>query len=166
MRKGLLSVLLLALVMCSTGDVTKVYSEGDIEYTKAPEFELSDLDGGRVSLKGLQGKVVALFFWATWCPYCRNEVPKLVKLNREFKEKGLEVLAINYMEDPNKLKKFVQKQGITYKMLIDKTGDVFELYDIPGVPVVMFIDRKGVIQYSGFGLPENYNKILEGLLSG
>lgn len=165
MKKKLLKTALCTFLLCQFSNMASCYSQ-EIEIApKAPEFELNDLDGDKVSLKDFQGKVVALFFWATWCPYCQKEVPKLIKLNEEFKDRGFEILTIDYKEDVDKLKRFAQRRGINYKILIDKTGDVFDLYNIPGLPVVMILDKKGMVQYTGFSLPEDYKEILERLLA-
>lgn len=164
MIKNLLKTLVCSILILGLFSAGIIYSdEIDIGY-KAPDFELADLDGNKVALKDFQDKVIALFFWATWCPYCRKEVPKLVKLNQEFNDKGLVILAIDYNENVNKLKQFAQKNSINYKILIDKTGEVFETYGIPGVPVVMFLDKQGIIRTIEFGLPSNYREILGKLL--
>src|SRR5690348_16998960 len=61
----------------------------------APDFTLITPDGKKVSLKDYRGKVVFLNFWATWCPSCRTEMPDMDKLYREYKAKGLEIVAVN-----------------------------------------------------------------------
>lgn len=152
------------LVLFSIFSVTSVYPQEFIENTKAPEFNLVDLEGNSISLSDSSGKVTALFFWATWCPYCRNETAKLIKLKQEFKDEDLEILAINYREDIDKLKQFAIKRGINYRILLDKKGEVFKLYNIPGVPALIIVDRKGLIQYNDSELPKNYREIFERLL--
>lgn len=130
---------------------------------KAPEFNLMDLEENNVSLKDYSGKTIALFFWATWCPYCQKETPRLIKLKQEFPDK-LEILAINYKESIGRVKNFSLKYGINYKILLDNKGEVFRLYNIIGVPGVIILDKEGFIQFIGSELPKNYRKIFERLL--
>ena len=136
---------------------------GEIEInTKAPNFTLTDLEENTVSLSDYSDKVVALFFWATWCPYCQKETPRLIKLRQEFPDK-LEILAINYKESIGRVKNFSLEYGINYKILLDKNGEVFRLYNIVGVPGVIILDREGSVQFIGSELPKNYGEIFKEL---
>lgn len=149
----------IVLVMLS---IAAVYSEEVEVNTKAPEFNLMDLEGNNVSLKDYSGKAIALFFWATWCPYCQKETPRLIKLKQEFSDK-LEILAINYKESIDRVKNFALKYGTNYKIILDNKGEVFRLYNIIGVPGVIILDRKGFIQFIGSELPKDYKEIFKKL---
>ncbi len=149
----------IVLVMLS---IAAVYSEEIEVNAKAPEFNLMDLEENNISLKDYSGKAIALFFWATWCPYCQRETPRLIKLKEEFQDK-LEILAINYKESIGRVKNFSLKYGINYKILLDKNGEVFRLYNIIGVPGVIILDREGFIQFIGSELPKNYGEIFKKL---
>ncbi len=109
----------------------------------APDFTLDDLSGKRVSLKGLRGKVVFLNFWATWCIPCRQEMPTMEKLHRDFKGEGLEVMAINIKESKKEVLKFIEELGLTFTILLDKDGKVSEEYGAWSIPLSYFINRKG-----------------------
>lgn len=111
--------------------------------TVAPDFTLEDLSGKRISLKSLKGRVVFLNFWATWCIPCRQEMPSMEKLHRELKERGLEVVAVNFREDQTEVRKFVEELGLTFTILLDKDGKVFEQYGAWALPLSHFINRKG-----------------------
>ncbi len=111
--------------------------------TIAPDLTLEDLSGKRISLKGLRGKVVFLNFWATWCIPCRQEMPTMEKLHREFKEHGLEVVAINFREGKKEVRKFFDELGLTFTALLDKEGKVSEEYGAWSIPLTYFINRKG-----------------------
>src|SRR3989338_10740571 len=149
----------IALVIFS---ITTVYSEEIKVNAKAPEFNLVDMEGNNVSLKDYSGKAIALFFWATWCPYCQRETPRLIKLKQEFPDK-LEILAINYKESIGRVKNFSMEYGINKKILLDKNGEVFRLYNIVGVPGVIILDREGSVQFIGSELPKNYGEIFKKL---
>ena len=109
----------------------------------APDFTLEDLSGKRVSLKSLRGKVVFLNFWATWCIPCRQEMPAMEKLHRKFKEHGLEVVAVNFRETKQEVRKFFDELGLTFTALLDKDGKVSEEYGAWSLPLSYFINRKG-----------------------
>jgi peroxiredoxin len=149
----------IALVMLS---LTTVYSEEIEVNARAPEFNLMDLEGNDVFLKDYSGKAIALFFWATWCPYCQKETPRLVKLKQEFGDR-LEILAINYKEGITRIENFALKHKINYKILLDKKGEVFRLYNILGVPGVIILDKQGFIQFIGSELPKDYREFFKKL---
>jgi peroxiredoxin len=110
---------------------------------RAPDFTLEDLSGKQISLKSLRGKVVFLNFWATWCIPCRQEMPTMEKLHREFKEQGLQVVAINIREGKKEARKFFDELGLTFTALLDKDGKVSEEYGAWSIPLSYFINRKG-----------------------
>jgi len=109
----------------------------------APDFTLEDLSGNRISLKRLRGKVVFLNFWATWCIPCRQEMPTMEKLHRNFKGQGLEVVAINFRETKKEVQKFFDELGLTFTALLDRDGKVSEEYGAWSIPLSYFINRKG-----------------------
>jgi DsbE subfamily thiol:disulfide oxidoreductase len=109
----------------------------------APAFTLEDLSGKSTSLRGLKGKVIFLNFWATWCVPCREEMPAMERLHREFKREGLEVVAVNYREDKDDVRKFLQELGLTFTVLLDKDGKVSEDYGVWSLPLSYFVNRRG-----------------------
>jgi len=110
---------------------------------RAPDFNLEDLHGRRLGLKGLRGKVVFLNFWATWCIPCRQEMPAMEILYRELKGQGLEVVAINVRESKPEVRRFFDELGLTFISLLDKDGKVSEEYGAWAIPLSYFINRKG-----------------------
>lgn len=117
--------------------------EADDRVRESANFTLKDLDGKTWSLRDLRGKVVAVNFWATWCPPCRKEMPDLQALYDEYKDQGLVVLAISYDEDASKIRSFIAKQGFGYPVLLDPGGSVERLYRIDGWPKTFVYDREG-----------------------
>lgn len=110
---------------------------------KAPSFTLKDLNGNEVRLDDLRGKIVALNFWATWCPPCREEMPSMEKLYRKFKDKDFIMLAIDMREDGRKVKAFKEKFGLSFPIPLDSNGAVGSDYGIRSIPTTYFIDREG-----------------------
>ena len=110
---------------------------------EAPDFGLENLSGRRMSLKDFRGKVVFLNFWATWCVPCRDEMPVMEKLQREFKDQGLVVVAVNLREDKKAVGRFFKELGLTFESLLDPDGEVGERYGAFSLPLTYFIDRDG-----------------------
>ena len=126
-----------------SGDFKKLGIEKPEKKILAPDFALEDLAGKKVSLNSLRGKVVFLNFWATWCIPCREEMPAMEKLHREFKKDGLEVVAVNFRETRKEARKFFDELGLTFTGLLDKEGKVSEKYGAWSLPLSYFINRKG-----------------------
>ena len=116
------------------------------DHPEAPDFTLTRPDGKKVSLKDFRGKVVFLNFWATWCEACRDEMPSMEKLYREFKGKGLEVVGVNVKDKRPDALAFLKKYQITYPIIMDPEGEAGLLYGAFGMPISYLIDRKGVVQ--------------------
>jgi thiol-disulfide isomerase/thioredoxin len=115
------------------------------ERDTAPDFTLSDPNGRKVSIKDFRGKVVFLNFWATWCESCRDEMPSMERLYREFKGQGLEIVAVNVKEKQPQAMAFYKKLLLSYPVLLDAEGEVGQLYGAFGLPVTYLIDRKGIV---------------------
>jgi thiol-disulfide isomerase/thioredoxin len=111
--------------------------------TEAPDFTLADLSGKPLSLKDLRDKVVFLNFWATWCIPCRQEMPLMEALHAEFKDRGLEIVAVNYREDKQEVRKFFAELGLTFKSLVDSDGAVSDKYGAWSLPLTYIVNRKG-----------------------
>lgn len=118
---------------------------------KAPGFTLKDLYGKQVSLENYKGKIVLLDFWATWCMPCRMAVPELVKIQKNYRSKGLVILAIS-LDDKNNcdnrcLLDYKRKQKVNFKIL---RGDLKILVDYFGttsisIPTSIIVNQQGQI---------------------
>lgn len=110
----------------------------------APDFEAKTLDGQRVRLSELKDRTVLLNFWASWCGPCRRELPSIVKLHEEFKDKGLVILGVND-EDKGTAKSFAGKAGLTFPTLDDSSQKLHRQYRVNSIPTIFLIDREGKI---------------------
>ncbi len=111
---------------------------------RAQPFELSSLEGPPMSLAGQKGKVVLLYFWATWCPYCNKEMPTAIEQTyRERKDQGFTVLAVNIEESRNKVAAWIKERGITVPVLLDTDGVVISKYRVRATPTVVLVGRDG-----------------------
>ena len=109
-----------------------------------PAFALPDLDGRVVSLASLRGRVVLLYFWATWCGYCVRELPSTMEsLQRRYRDQGLTVLAVSFEERPETVKAWVRPRGLSMPVLLDRAGDVSGNYRVTATPTAVLLDREG-----------------------
>jgi len=109
----------------------------------APTFQLRDVSCETVRLDQSSGRVRLVDFWATWCPPCREEIPMLNELAREYGDQGLVILAISD-ERSGIVRDFAEDAGMEYTNLID-SGEVGQAYRVVGLPTAFLIDREGRI---------------------
>ena len=114
----------------------------DDESRQKSDFTLSDMQGKTWTLKSLQGKVVLVNFWATWCPPCRKEMPDLDALYQRFKDKGFVILAISD-EEADKVKAYLAEHNVAYPILLDPGRKVNDVFRIDGIPKSFVFDREG-----------------------
>jgi thiol-disulfide isomerase/thioredoxin len=121
----------------------------------APDFTLDLLTGGEITLSEQVGKVVIINLWASWCPPCRAEMPALQEVYLANRDRGLEVLAVNttYQDQESAAIAFVQEFGLTFPILMERTGDVSRQYLLRAMPSTFFVDREGVIRKVIIGGP-------------
>jgi peroxiredoxin len=136
----------------------------------APTFTLDLMDGGKLDLAALKGKIVVLDFWATWCPPCRATLPIYVKVTDKFKDKGVVFHGINIKETPDAVKAFQKKQDLKFSVAIDTRSDVVNLYGVEIYPQLVIVGKDGVVESVHVGMaPDSeavLTKELETLVSG
>jgi cytochrome c biogenesis protein CcmG/thiol:disulfide interchange protein DsbE len=113
-----------------------------------PDFTLDLFGGGTVTLSDFHGKPVVLNIWATWCPPCREEMPAIEKVYRDYKELGLVVIGLNLTSQDSEpaVAAFIQEFGLTFPIVLDRDGKVERQYRLMGFPSTFFIDRQGIIR--------------------
>ena len=116
------------------------------EGAMAPNFLLEELKGGEVRLSDLRGQAVVINFWATWCAPCRKEMPQLVQAYEKYKSDGLVVLAVNLQEGKSIASKFADDFGMDFPVVVDRDGEVGDLYRLLGLPTTYFVDREGIVR--------------------
>lgn len=138
---------------------------------EAPDFTLVDQFGEEHKLSDYKGKVVFLNFWATWCPPCREEMPDIEALYKEYGENSEDLIILSVAnpktkDNPNnndktieEVTKFMEDNGYSYPTLMDTTGDVLLQYYITAFPTTFMIDREGrVIGYASGALTKDIMK--------
>ena len=146
MRRGsvFLAIFILLLAGCYRG------SRPPRIGTAAPDFTVQDADR-KVSLRELQGQVVVLNFWATWCAPCVEEMPSLVQLQQRFKDKGLTVVGISIDVDGNAYHKFLKDYKVDFLTVRDPDQKTSNLYGTFKWPETYIIDRKGIVRRKFIG---------------
>jgi len=121
----------------------------------APDFSLSTNEGETITLSDLRGKPVLINLWTSWCPPCKAEMPALERVYQDYKDDGLEILAVNSTSQDNATdaNAFVQDLGLTFTILFDNDGSVSKQYRLQALPTSIFINREGVIQEIVVGGP-------------
>lgn len=155
----LLFLTCLAIWLLAGGVYHSVFGMGarpPVVGTEAPEFRLLDLNSQVQSLKQYRGNIVLLNFWATWCKPCTTEMPAMQAAYDRMRDQGFVVLAVNELEDIEKVKAHIRSHNHTFPVLLDTDNRVANMYGVYGLPVSVFIDRKGVVReyVKGGGLTE------------
>lgn len=126
----------------------------------APDFSLSDLNDKPYRLSDFRGKVVFLNFWATWCKPCREEMPSMEILNKNFEKDGLVILAVSIdrVTTTKDIPPFVKGLNLTFPVLIDSWGKTDKPYKRMGVPETFIIDQEGIIREIVIG-PRDWTRL-------
>jgi thiol-disulfide isomerase/thioredoxin len=114
---------------------------------RAPSFTLPSRSGDIVSLEQLQGQVVMINFWASWCGPCREEMPLLDQMYKRYSPLGFTLLGINVEANSKDAEKMLAKVPVSFPVLFDTENKVSKLYDVNAMPSTVFIDRKGNVRY-------------------
>jgi len=119
----------------------------------APPFAVTTLDGQRISMDDLQGKVVLLDFWATWCQPCREALPHIREVAKKFQGQPLVILSVSLDGDEQKWKEFIAKNEMTWPQYCDGgfTGSVARMFGVTAIPHTFTIDADGVLQEEHIG---------------
>lgn len=119
--------------------------------SQAPDFELPGAQGS-VKLSQAQGKVIYLDFWASWCGPCSESFPWMNDMQAKFKQKGLQVIAINLDAKNEDVKKFLSEHKAQFTVLFDPKGVTPRQYGVKGMPTSFLISKDGKVlsQHKGF----------------
>lgn len=132
---------------------------------QAPEIESEDLDGKKVKLSDLRGKVVVLDIWATWCGPCRQMIPHERDLVEKLKDKPFTLVSISFDDSKDDLKKFMEKEKMPWTHWFNgPEGPIGKAWNIKYFPTIYVLDQKGVIRFKGVR-GEEMDKAVEKLLA-
>ncbi len=147
-RSVILAVLIGAVVFSLVTNAQKdntIYKVGD----EAPDFKLQQINTNNeletIQLSDYEGKGVMLNFWATFCAPCEAEMPYMEKLYPEYKDRGIEIIAVSLDANQLVVDRFVDKHNLTFPIPHDTKSQVTDLYKIGPIPTTYFIDPEGII---------------------
>lgn len=148
------SLILISLLFIGLFLITYGLSRHDIkektafEGLYAPEFELEDAASGKRMLSSeLKGKVLFINFWASWCSPCREEMPSIDKLSKDFSaNQDFILLPVLYKNAPQDAINYLKESGFNLPILIDKDGKAAISYGLRGIPETYIVDKKGIIR--------------------
>jgi thiol-disulfide isomerase/thioredoxin len=131
----------------------------------APDFKLTGLDGKPLTIAALQGKVVFLNFWATWCGPCRAEIPDLIALQNRYQGR-LQIIGLNVDDEEADIQKYVDETGINYPVAMTPNDVRIQFGGIPALPTSFVLDTAGRVVQKHVGLwnPAVYETEIRALL--
>ncbi|GAB3057781.1 thiol-disulfide oxidoreductase ResA [Virgibacillus ainsalahensis] len=148
LRASILAVLVAAVAFALVSNLqadNSVYQVGD----QAPDFKLQQVNANNelesVQLSDLRGKGVMLNFWGTWCEPCKDEMPYMQDLYPEYKDKGIEIVAVSLDATELVINRFIDNYDLTFPVPHDTTGEVMDLYKVGPLPTTFFISPEGEI---------------------
>ena len=125
------------------------------EKLKAPDFTVYDGEGNPVNSSDFEGKPVVINFWATWCGYCVNEMPRFEKAFEEFGDEVV-FMMINvtdgYKENKEDAVKFIEEKGYSFPVYYDEDLSAVMAYGTSSLPATAFINAEGEVVYGRFGI--------------
>ncbi len=145
----LLILFLAPLFSLAQADTTTLTKVGD----KAPDFEFALSKTKNAHLSDYKGKLILINFWATWCPPCREELPRVQKeIWEKYKDNPkFALFAFDREEGWDKTLPFKEKNNYTFLMLPDEGRNIYKLYATQFIPRNMVIDENGNIIYQSMG---------------
>ena len=132
-----------------------------------PDLSTYELSG---DIPALQGKVVLVDFWASWCAPCKASFPAMEAIYNDFKDEGFVILAVSVDSTKKTYQKFAEKSGVTFPLIWDGKKKLVSDAEIAAMPTSMMVDKKGVIRsvhegYLGIKTEEAYRKEVQNLLA-
>ncbi|MFD2045901.1 thiol-disulfide oxidoreductase ResA [Ornithinibacillus salinisoli] len=147
-RTVILGIMIVAVVFAVVSNINKdktIYKVGD----QAPDFKLQQINKNNelesVQLSDYKGKGVMLNFWGTWCEPCKDEMPYMEQLYPEYKEKGVEIVAVSLDATELVVDRFIDTYNLSFPVPHDKKNQVRDVYKIGPIPTTYFINSEGEI---------------------
>ena len=148
-RKVILAVAILAVIAVT------LYSTLSTR-RPAPQVTFTSLSGERISTSELRGRVTVVNFWATDCPTCLREMPRMMTTYGKYQKQGLEFIAVAMRHDPpNYVISYTEKNALPFKVALDPMGDLAKAFgDVKLTPTTIVIDKQGYIVSRILGEPD------------
>ncbi|UCC63391.1 MAG: TlpA family protein disulfide reductase [Anaerolineae bacterium] len=164
--RWLAAVLLVALLALLAWGL-RLRAASPVESGPAPGFTLTTFDGETIALSELRGQVVIVNFGASWCPPCRDEAPYLEATWRKYRDRGVVLIGVDYVDaEPNALA-YLEEFDITYPNGPDVGQKISQAYHVKGVPETFYVDKQGQLRGLKIGplSPPELDDVIETLLA-
>ena len=146
-----------ALAMGNTGFV-----QDTLIGKPATDFTLDTVKGNKVNLTEYRaGKKAIIFFWATWCPHCREELKRVDDLREKFAAQGIRIILISLGEDKGTVQEYLARHHYDFDVLLDVDQTLEGPYHLIGVPTLFFVNEAGVIKLEDHAFPDNYEELFK-----
>ncbi|HSN81747.1 MAG TPA: TlpA disulfide reductase family protein [Polyangiales bacterium] len=119
-----------------------------------PPIDALDQAGEKVDLTALEGKVVLVDFWASWCKPCRQEMPVLERLHQQYASQGLVVIGVSTDSSLKKMRRFLEDTPVSFRIVHDRRAEIASRYEPSAMPSSYFIGRDGKVRYVHEGFRE------------
>jgi len=143
MKKNLPYVLLFSFAFALL-----LIARADVDQTKPLDLKYTAVDGTKIDLADLRGKVVLVDFWATWCPPCRGEVPNVVAAYKKYHDQGFEVVGVSLDQDKDALLTFTKANGMVWPQYFDGKGwdnEISKGFGIDSIPAMWLVGKDGKV---------------------
>ncbi|MFA5059609.1 MAG: TlpA disulfide reductase family protein [Candidatus Omnitrophota bacterium] len=126
----------------------------------AVDFTLETLSSGKVNMTAFrEGKNSIIFFWATWCPHCREALAELSAQKAEIEQKGIKVILVDMGEEKEVVQEYAARNKVNYEIFLDVDSSLSDSYSIVGVPTFIFVNQAGIVRAIEHGLSEGYENL-------
>jgi peroxiredoxin len=134
----------------------------------APEARFATLSGESFVTSELRGKVTVVNFWATWCPECVKETPRMLEAHRKYSARGYETVSVAVRDHPSRVADFARQRALPFKVALDASGEISRQFgNVRITPTTFIIDKKGRMLRRFVGEPEwsEFDRIVEKALA-
>ena len=138
--------------------------EGPLMDDRAPNIELKTLDGETFELSQWIGKKpFVLVFYVTWCKTCKGEIPTIKKIHKTYAGEELGLITVNahFKDSLDNARRYRKEHELPYTILFDEAGHAADKYMVLGVPMILMVDKSGIIRYRASRFPAELEKAVK-----
>ena len=121
------------------------------------------VDGTAINTDDYADKILVVDFWATWCPPCREGIPKLVAVQEEFADKGVQVIGVSCDQSPKDVTNYCRQAGVNFPSVFQGADEASVQYDVHSIPTTLIVGRDGKILFRGVGVGDIRAEVISAL---